>query len=125
MEMSFENKQGFSVRSNVYDTNVQSHGEMCLGYRGFKIGFSNGYSISVQFGTVNYCDAYQSNTGKTEQEQGEWLESVCPNAEIAILAPDGKFVPFKDGHDVRGHTPPDSLAEIIAWVVKQPPKNPN
>lgn len=127
--MSFESKteQGFSVRSNVFDPSLGlgSFPAKCLGYRGFKIGFANGYSISVQFGTVNYCAASQSDIGNTEEEHGEWLESVCPDAEIAIVGPDGKFVPFKDGNDVRGHTSPDALAEIIAWVAKQPPKNPN
>jgi len=125
--MSFEkeNKVGFSVRSNVYDTSLGGVSGPCLGYRGFKIGFANGFGISVQFGTVNYCAAQGDHIGRSEAEQGEWLETNCPDAEIAIISPDGNFVPFKDGSDVRGNTTPDSLAEIIAWVAQQPPKNPN
>ena len=116
--MSFEMKteQGFSIRSQTFEL-----GGTRLGYRGFRMGFANGYTISVQFGTPNYCSA---NNGISSIPKGmkseEWLEATCPDAEIAIISPDGKFVPFKDGNDVRGHTPPDSLAEIIAWVVKQP-----
>jgi hypothetical protein len=117
--MSFENKneQGFSIRSHVYDV-----GTTRVGYRGFRMGFANGYAISVQFGTPNYCAAnhISGNSGLAASTKSEeWLHATCPDAEIAIISPDGNFVPFKDGSDVRGHTPPDSLAEIIAWVVKQ------
>jgi hypothetical protein len=116
--MSFESKseQGFSIRAQTVEL-----GGTRLGYRGFRMGFANGYAISVQFGTPNYCS---ENNGIASIPKGmksqAWLEATCPDAEIAIISPDGKFVPFKDGNDVRGHTPPDSLAEIIAWVVKQP-----
>ena len=116
--MSFEMKteQGFSVRAQTFEM-----GGMRMGYRGFRMGFSNGYAISVQFGTPNYCAANNANVSIPQGVKSEeWLEATCPDAEIAIISPDGKFVPFKDGNDVRGHTPPDSLAEIIAWVVKQP-----
>lgn len=112
-EMKTE-EQGFSVRSQTFDV-----GGIRTGYRGFRMGFSNGYVISVQFGTPNYCAANKGGVIPPEVKSQDWLGETCPDAEIAIISPDGKFVPFKDGNDVRGHTPPDSLAEIIAWVVKQ------
>jgi hypothetical protein len=119
MSVQTKNKIGFGIRAEVFNIHMGMSDN--LGYRGFRIGFANGYAISVQFGTVNYCTANNPIGGIPHNVNAkEWMESVCPDAEIAIIAPDGEFVPFKDGNAVRGHTPPDSLAEIIAWVVKQP-----
>lgn len=118
--MPLENEIGFSIRAKVFNMGMVGMGGGTAD-RGFRICFANGYAISVQFGTMNYCSANNSTGGIPHNvNPNEWMESVCPDAEIAIIAPDGEFVPFKDGQDVRGHTSPDSLAEVIAWVVKQP-----
>jgi hypothetical protein len=103
---------GFSVRSS-YDT------ETGYVFLGFRIAFANGYAVSVQFGTANYCDAYGKTAGLAADLRA-MQEGVCPNAEIAILAPNGDFVPFKNGNDVRGHTTPEILAEVLAWVAGLP-----
>lgn len=120
------NKTGFSVRSSVHSmtldngSTVPSHG-----YRGFRISLANGYAVSVQFGSVNYCNAEARMLGPFIEAKGEkekWLSAVCPDAEVAVLTPSGGFVRFKDGQEVRGHTTPDELAAILAWAAALDPK---
>ena len=99
---------GFRIRGTV-------HTDANQGQRGFQITFANGYTVSVQFGTFNYCDSPRSL--KDRNLEG-WLNDTCLNAEVAIIAPDGSFVRFEQKEDdVRGYTDPDTLAKIIAWVV--------
>lgn len=78
--------------------------------KGMQITFSNGYTISAVYGTVIYCSC-QKGIKHTKQEG-------CPDVEVAILDPNGEFVPFADGQSVRGYTTPEKLAEIFHWVSK-------
>jgi len=75
--------------------------------KGFSIEFSNGNSISVQFGTHMYCDQTPDKTGSVK------------NAEIAIMR-ERKFITRDyvetDGDDVQGYVTPDEVAEIIYRV---------
>lgn len=97
---------GFSTRNEII-----THGSITTGFRGFRMTFKNGYTVSVQFGTMNYCTAYM------ETPHGpDWDKRVCSNAEVAIISPSGEFVKFKDGQEVKGHTTPEELAAIMAWT---------
>lgn len=103
------NKQGFSCRRN----------------QGFQITLSNGYTVSVQFGIHNYCAARNLSPSanfdawKTTDDDTH----TCEDAEVAIIDPNGEFVPFDSGDTVRGRTDPDTVAKIIAWVMTQPAKS--
>jgi hypothetical protein len=83
--------------------------------------FANGYTISVQFGTFNYCSnrdltaAASYDAWRTGQDA-----HASSDAEVAVIAPNGDFVKFdKFGDHVRGHTDSDTVAKIIAWVAAQ------
>jgi hypothetical protein len=38
------------------------------------------------------------------------------SVEVAIIDPDGNFVNFKDGQDVKGWVLPDEIPAILSWV---------
>lgn len=78
---------------------------------GFRIRFDNGYMISAVFGTNIYCSC---PTEITESNQ----YPSCSDVEIAIFNPDGEFVKFKDGEDVKGRVKPDEFVQIVSWVSK-------
>jgi hypothetical protein len=81
--------------------------------------FANGYTVSVQFGAFHYCSARDLNVPYDAWKQGSDTH-MCDTAEVAIMHPDGSFVRFdKSDDDVRGHTDPDTVAKIIAWVAAQ------
>ena len=92
----------------------------CHRNQGFQIRFGNGYTVSVQFGAFHYC----SNRDMTEGTcYDAWRKGqdvhVCPDAEVAIIDPNGQFVQFESGDSVRGRTDPDTVGKIIAWVMQQ------
>jgi hypothetical protein len=83
---------------------------------GFQIEFSNNYMVSVQFGTINYCDNRDAKTIKNK------YRASCENAEVAVL----KYGEFIDGwpncpqgDEVRGWVTPEELIEILAWAKSQ------
>lgn len=78
--------------------------------KGFHLSFDNGWKVSVQFGTSNYCQhrAY----GYTETEyRGE-----SKDAEIAVWTPDGKFYRITAYDDVEGHLSADTVGLLIGKV---------
>ena len=90
--------------------------------KGFKITFANGYTISVQFGSNNYCSNYSSFT-RFRSKVGKELQ-CCANAEIEVWDEEGKWVTKKffnvlDG-DVASYITPDEVAAVIAQIVALP-----
>jgi len=76
---------------------------------GFHITFGNGYTLSVQFGTGNYCE--------NRSERPFHGQSVtCENAEIAVLDPRGVFLQISYYDTVKGWVLPDEVAKYIAVV---------
>lgn len=83
--------------------------------RGFQITFENGWTISVQWGTMNYCE--NRFAGKFDEsmkvEDGIWESST---AEIAIWKDKFDYT-FEDSKDiVRGYCTANDVAEWIAKV---------
>jgi len=99
--------------------------------KGFKITFSNGLTLSVQFGRGNYCGDYGKTGPPTDMIDGlgrlvdvlvpdTELQS-CQDAEIAIIGHDGTWrtkdiIEELEDDDVIGYITPDRLAEIIPLV---------
>ena len=78
-------------------------------YQGFTMGFENGYAISVQFGSGNYC----SNKHLVRSNQNS--KDSCTNCETAIFKPNGKFLKYK-GDRVQGYQTTNEVAETIAYI---------
>ena len=58
------------------------------GNKGFHLEFENGYTLSTQFGYGSYCDNYNKENSEFQTE--------CKNSEIAIICPNGDFLPLND-----------------------------
>lgn len=76
------------------------------------IAFPNGYGISIVYG----AQVYSSNSHGLRFENQIPENEAASNVEIAITAPDGQFMPFKDGETVKGFVPLTELLTIINWV---------
>jgi hypothetical protein len=83
--------------------------------RGFSMTFENGLTISVQFGTGNYCERRSYHEPFDGDLKTPTVQS--PDAEIAIW--DKSDVWFDFGSDaVKGRVSPDEVATWIARVQK-------
>ena len=79
--------------------------------KGFGMFFENGFGISVQWGTENYCEKKSFNTDTDPMEHDRW-DSL--SAEIAIYK-DQKFIDLGDDQ-VIGWLSADDVAKIIEGV---------
>lgn len=83
--------------------------------KGFHITFGNGVTVSIQFGSGNYC------ANKMTFKYQPYAEvQKCVDAEVAIWDKDGKWITQKYDSDftdvVVGYVTPDEVAKIIAWA---------
>ena len=74
--------------------------------------FDNGFEISVQWGTENYCEKKSFNTDIDPRKERIW-EST--SAEIAVFNDEG-IVPIGSDDQVIGWLSPDEVAKVIAIV---------
>ena len=76
------------------------------------IAYPNGYEISIVYG----AQAYSTNSHGSRFEKEIPENEAASTVEIAITAPNGEFVPFKDGETVKGFVPLTELLTIINCV---------
>lgn len=81
--------------------------------KGVHIIFPNGYSISIQWGTINYC----ANRGHDIARNGPVPPS--PTAETAIKDPFGNFIKYK-GDEVQGYQSVTEVLETMNYVASLP-----
>lgn len=80
--------------------------------KGFRMEFENGFSISVQWGTENYCEKKSFNTDIDPRKERIW-EST--SAEIAVFNEEG-IVPIGGDDQVIGWLSPNEVASVITIV---------
>jgi len=90
--------------------------------KGFHLTFENGYCISVQFGTGNYCQNKHEDRTFSENFYKE-RDCSSADAEIAVWAPGNKGVDGAleelDRYDqVVGWLSADEVARAISYVQK-------
>ena len=87
--------------------------------KGFRMGFDNGFEISVQWGPGNYCERKDEDFNKPQEER--FWESRT--AEIAIFdsKDDSMITLGKDNVD--GWLTPDKVAKVITMVSLAKTKN--
>jgi len=86
--------------------------------RGFQITFANGWTVSVQWGTGNYCENRTlaiSHFADWEQVDREAGAAGSKTAEIAAWDRDGKWFDF-GSDEVAGHQTPEQVAAFIAQI---------
>tara|TARA_Y100000004_G_C8624819_1_gene290401 strand:- start:152 stop:469 length:318 start_codon:yes stop_codon:yes gene_type:complete len=88
-------------------------------HKGFRMGFKNGFEISVQWGPGNYCERKDEDFDKPQEER--FWESRT--AEIAIFdsKDDSMITLGKDNVD--GWLTPDKVAKVITMVSLAKTKN--
>lgn len=77
-----------------------------VGQSGFQMSFDNGWTVSIQFGSGNYCDNQYSKSVALKH---------CNNAEMAAWDRNAKWYRF-EGDEVEGHASPERVAEFIHLV---------
>jgi len=77
------------------------------GGKGFAITTDNGVTVSVQFGSGNYCD---NRTGLSTSE----------NAEVAVWFADGKWHNW-GSDDVVGYVPANEVSRLIGYCQRFDP----
>ena len=88
--------------------------------KGFRMNFENGLTISVQWGTMNYCE--KKNLGaeyKDEMKEPIWAST---SAEVAVFNDEG-IVPVGNSDAVIGWCSADEVATVIAIVQSAHPDN--
>lgn len=93
-------------------------------HRGFHMKFANGYSVSVQWGTGNYCErrSYVSGSYDAPARDRNWSS---PTAEVAVFDPAGEFTRVPNAgidwnDDVAGWVNADDVATLITAVAAIP-----
>ena len=81
--------------------------------KGFGITFQNGFGVSVQWGTGNYCE--KKNLGADIDEEMKTKRWESRTAEIAVFNDKG-IVPVGEHDDVIGWLTPDEVAKAIEIV---------
>jgi len=82
--------------------------------KGFGITFENGFGISVQWGTMNYCE--KKNLGAEYGDEMKTPRWESRTAEIAVYK-DKEFIDIGgDDGTVIGWVSPDEVAKIIEIV---------
>lgn len=89
--------------------------------KGFQIKFENGFSISVQWGTMNYCERKNLMSEHESEMKESIVESV--NAEIAIFDGEGEMLEIGKHDTVIGWVSPDEVAKVITIVSSATTKN--
>ncbi len=85
--------------------------------KGFHITFSNGWTVSVQFGHGNYCDNYD----RLNDEQVTLGKEGSSTAECAVWNLDGHLFahPLFDGNTVGAYMEPAQVLELMNWTASQ------
>ena len=87
------------------------------GGKGMRVGFSNGYELSVQFGPGNYCSRKDLGSDYAAPKKAEYWESE--DAEIAVFF-GGEMLDAGEYDQVIGHINPDQVARLMAVLACLP-----
>ena len=88
--------------------------------KGFFMEFGNGFGISVQYGTENYCEKKNTTIHPTDPMKHTRWDSL--SAEIAVFSKE-RMIPIGDSDDVIGWCSADKVAKVITIVQSAHPDN--
>ena len=86
--------------------------------KGFRMTFENGFSISVQWGTMNYCEKKDDGDFNESSKHDFWSSN---SAEIAVFNKEGGMVPIagyilENTDVVSGWLSTNQVAKVIAII---------
>ncbi len=88
--------------------------------RRVRVFLNNGYSVSVVYGTGIYSGTLNGERHGTLPPEVSNTVPEAVSVEVAVIHPDGSFVPFTGGDEVRGWTDIDTMFKIVAWAAALP-----
>ena len=86
--------------------------------KGFRMKFDNGFSISVQWGTGNYCEKKNLGTTLGDERNEKYWESKT--AEVAVFDNNNDMIPIGNEETVIGWLLPDEVAKVISIISSSP-----
>ena len=86
--------------------------------KGFAMTFENGFTISFQWGTENYCEKKNTTIHPTDPMKHDRWDSL--SAEVAVFENE-KMISIGDDDDIIGWCSPDEVAKYIEIVSKAEP----
>ena len=81
--------------------------------KGFHVTFTNGWTVSVQFGRGNYSDNYE------HKEYGGPVPNSA-TAEVAAWPNGGEMISLGDGDTVAGWQTPEQVLALMVDVAARP-----
>jgi len=81
---------------------------------------NNGYGVSIVYGTGIYSHTLNGERHGKLPPDGNNRVPEATSVEVAVIHPDGRFVPFTGGDEVRGWTDLDTVFKIVAWAAALP-----
>ena len=82
--------------------------------KGFRMTFDNGFAISVQWGSMNYCERRNYSDDYKSEMKENYIRST--DAEIAVIDSEGRMLAIGDGDSVIGWLSSNEVAKVIAIV---------
>ena len=82
--------------------------------KGFRMKFDNGFSISVQWGSMNYCERRNYSDDYKSEMKEDYIKSI--DAEIAVIDSEGGMLAIGEHDTVIGWCSADEVAKYIAIV---------
>ncbi len=82
--------------------------------RRFRLTFENGWTLSVVFGSGNYCANYNSDL------RGQEFREACPDAEVGAWIGAGGLLPWDDGDTVKGRVSASDLLDLVDSMMTWP-----
>ncbi len=80
---------------------------------GFQLTFENGWTVSVQFGPMHYCDN-RKDFGIAEAIKNRGAKpAVSKTAEVAVINPAGDLIELTEHDTVKGWVSADEVAKLI------------
>ena len=83
---------------------------------GFAMTFENGWTLSVQWGPGNYCQARSEYSPDKNPFDGLFHSYTSPNAEIAAWDKDGNWTKLSSHDDGKGWVAGRDVCEYIAMI---------
>ena len=77
--------------------------------RGFRFNFANGYTVSIQFGTANYCDVRNYSPNQPEDVPA----AECVEVGIFETAERGEWIRLSAHDDPAGWVAVDDIPAIL------------
>ena len=89
--------------------------------KGFRMTFDNGFTISVQWGSMNYCERRNYSDEYKSELKEDFIKSA--DAEIAVMDKEDEMLNIAEHDQVIGWLSPDKVAKVIAIVSSSTTKN--